>query len=256
MSSISGLGNSSAWSQMQTQMRSSHVDRQQKASEAFAKIDTTNQGYFDESGFETAINQALTNAQSNKSYSSDRDGKVTQQEFTSALSQLRGRHHHQEAGKASDGDNNMSGMGNMQGMGRMQGMGDMPPPPPGDAQNNSGSDQGFTVDELKAQLSAIGTSDAKRATLINDVVSNFSKADTDGNGKVNFQEAMALEKSLKFSSSSDTNASATVSSATNTASPTDAAQQKFMLQLMKMIEAYGQSVSASNSRSSSLSVTA
>ena len=65
----------------------------------------------------------------------------------------------------------------------MQGM-PPPPPPPSGAQGSNGADEGFTSDELKTQLDAIGESDAKRATLINKVLNNFSAADVDGNGKV------------------------------------------------------------------------
>lgn len=72
----------------------------------------------------------------------------------------------------------------------MGGPGGMPPPP------REGEDGGFTLDELTAQLEEIGDSDPARASLLSSVIENFETADSDGDGKASFAEAMALQESL------------------------------------------------------------
>ena len=256
MSSISSSSSNSAWLQTQMQMKAyaSGTQRSQQAEQAFSKIDSGKQGFFDIAGLTTAVNEAVSSSQNTKNLSfsatdietafkqidADGDGKVTQQEFTSTVSQLKGRgchHHHQEASASTDSE-----MADMQGM--------PPPPPPSGAQGSNGADEGFTSDELKAQLDAIGESDAKRSTLINKVLNNFSAADVDGNGKVSFAEAMHLDKP---SSTSTTN--------TQIANQSDVSaeqlQQKLMRQIMRMMQAYGAAEpSGSAMASSQLSVTA
>ncbi len=256
MSSISSSSSNSAWLQTQMQMKAyaSGTQRSQQAEQAFSKIDSGKQGFFDIAGLTTAVNEAVSSSQNTKNLSfsatdietafkqidADGDGKVTQQEFTSTVSQLKGRgchHHHQEASASTDSE-----MAGMQGM--------PPPPPPSGAQGSNGADEGFTSDELKAQLDAIGESDAKRSTLINKVLNNFSAADVDGNGKVSFAEAMRLDKT-----------SSTSTTDTQIANQSDVSaeqlQQKLMRQIMRMMQAYGAAEpSGSATASSQLSVTA
>jgi len=189
-----------------------------------------------------------------KKIDADGDGKVTQQEFTSTVSQLKGKggHHHHHA--ASDAASTGSEMAGMQGM--------PPPPSSSSAQGSNGADEGFTSDELKAQLDAIGESDAKRATLISKVLNNFSAADVDGNGKVNFAEAMQLDKASSTGTTGAATVSATASAAgTQAASQSDVSaeqlQQKLMRQIMRMMQAYGTNdASGTTTASSQLSVTA
>ena len=85
---------------------------------------------------------------------------------------------------------------------RMHGEGGMPP---------QAADAGFTREELTSQLSSI--------------VSNFDKADTDGDGKVSFKEAKALAGSA----------------ASSTGSATAAGNQnvELMLQVVRLMQAYG-----------------
>jgi len=285
MSSISSVSSNNAWMQAQMRTRPTAAQQAKQADEAFSKIDSSGQGSFDIAGLTTAVNNALSASQNKNQTSfsssdiqsafskmdSDGDGNVTKQEFTSTMSQLRGRHHHQEdeSTQSTDSSSDSNGM-DMQGMGGMQAMGSMPPPPPpGSPQGNQGSDEGFTADELQAQLQEIGTSDSKRSTLINKVLNDFSTADADGNGKVSFAEAMALDKSSSSSSTASTSTAATSSSsaasassqlanATSTSATAEQLQQRLMRQIMKMMEAYGaDSLSQSASSSTSqLSVTA
>jgi Ca2+-binding EF-hand superfamily protein len=118
-------------------------------------------------------------------------------------------------------------------------MGGMPPPPP------PGDDTGFTQDELSAQLEEIGGTDSTRASLISSIVENFEAADSDGDGKVSFQEAMAYQEST---GTTDT-ATATDSGSSTAAADTDS---KVMLQIMRLMQAYN----LKDGAASSVSVTA
>jgi Ca2+-binding EF-hand superfamily protein len=108
-------------------------------------------------------------------------------------------------------------------MGAAGANGAMPPPPP---QN----DAGFTKEELQSQLDEIGSSDSKRSSLISKVVENFDTADTNGDGKVSFKEAMAYDQS-------GTSASTGTTSSSDTSASSSEAQ--LMLQIMKLAQAYG-----------------
>lgn len=253
MSSISSASSNTAWLQTQMQMKAyaSGTQKGQQAEQAFAKIDASKQGFFDIAGLTTAVNTATASSQNTKNLSfsssdietafkqidSDGDGKVTQQEFTSTLSQLKGKGGHHHNASASTRSNSSDAQA-------MQGM---PPPPPSGAQSSNGADEGFTSDELKAQLDELGESDAKRSTLINKVLNNFSAADVDSNGKVSFAEAMQLDKA----SSTDTTGAASQSDVS-----AEQLQQKLMRQIMRMMQAYGTSeTSDATTASSQLSVT-
>jgi Ca2+-binding EF-hand superfamily protein len=109
------------------------------------------------------------------------------------------------------------------------GMGGMPPPPP--PANNTG----FTKDELTSQLSKIGSTDSTRASLLSSIVQNFDAADTDGDGKVSFTEAMAYQNSNSTTSSS----TASTASSTTSTSATSSTDSQVMLQIMRLMQAYG-----------------
>jgi Ca2+-binding EF-hand superfamily protein len=280
MSSISSASVNTAWLQTQMQMKAyaSGTQKSQQAEQAFSKIDTAKQGFFDIAGLTTAVNEAVSSNQNTKNLSfsatdietafkkidADGDGKVTQAEFTSTVSQLKGKgghHHHHKTNTSTDSSSaDQQAMPSMSAMAGMQGM--PPPLTSSSAQDSNGVDEGFTSDELKAQLNAISESDTKRSTLINKVLNNFSAADVDGNGKVNFAEAMQLDTTLSSNGSSAISASTLASApATQNASPSDVSaeqiQQKMMRQIMRMMQAYGSSETlGSAATSSQLSVTA
>ena len=131
---------------------------------------------------------------------------------------------------------------------RMQG--GMPPPPPSGAQ---GSDSGFTKDELTSQLSEIGSSDSARSSLISKVVENFDKADTNSDGKVSFQEAMAYDQSTKTSTSStSTHSSSDSTSSSSTASSSAKTDAQVFRQLMELLRTYGNDGQSDQSALSSL----
>ncbi len=211
ITSTSSYGTSMNYLNASRTLRPQRPSAEQMAAGLFSKLDTSNKGYIEQSDFETALSGMSSSTGSLASASeifsqldSDADGKVTQSEMTSGLQTL--------ANSLDDQFNQI----------RVQG--GMPPPPP--PQN----DDGFTEDELTEQLSEIGNSDSARASLLNKIVENFDEADTDGDGKVSFQEAMAYDQST--------------SSASTTASPSqnstaDGTNDRIFRQIMALVRAYG-----------------
>ena len=200
----------------------------QMASQLFSRIDTKSQGYIEKSDLATAFSQISAKASDTTSVDdvfaaldSDSNGQVTESEFSSVLSQL------QEQLDSQFSRMRMEGKG---GSGGPQGMAGMPPPPP------PSDDAGFTEEELTSQLEEIGSTDTQRSSLISNIVDNFEAADSDGDGKVSFKEAMAFDEASK---------SATSSFATSTSSSTDTAQAaastdaQVMMKIMKLMHAYG-----------------
>jgi Ca2+-binding EF-hand superfamily protein len=237
MSSINSIGSSNSMAMMHGMRR---PDPAKMAEQLFDKLDTSGQGYLQKTDFESAFSSISSSGSSSTDVDSlftqldgDSDGKVTKQEFSTALSQLSEQLDQQfQSGRMQEAMQ-------MGGMGGPGGMGGMPPPPP------PANDEGFSKDELNSQLEEIGSTDSKRASLISSIVENFDAADTDGDGKVSFQEAMAFDQASKTSSSSDSSASATVS--------TEDSEARVMMQIMKLMQAY---MTGDQAAQSSLSVTA
>ena len=211
------------------------------ASNLFSQLDTQKQGYLEESDLAAAFSQ-ISSDDSSSAVSSlfnqldaNSDGKVSESEMTSGLQQL--------ADQLDTGFNNM----------RTQGMtGGMPPPPP----PSGVQDSGFTEEELTSQLSAMGSTDSAASSLISTVLSDFSAADTDGDGKVTFQEAMTYQQSVNGSSSSSATGAQSASSTS-----TDTLQTEVLRRMMQLMAAYGgyganSTMSDTTSLMSSLSVTA
>ena len=221
MSSVSSISTSSIaslYSEASSQRRQ-RPDASTMAEDLFAKLDTTGKGYIEQSDLTSAISALSSTSSSGSSTSaselfsqldSDGDGKVTQDELTTSLQKL-----------AESLDSQFDQM-------RMQG-GMAPPPPP------SESDAGFTEEELTDQLAEIGGTDSARASLISNVVNNFDAADTDEDGKVSFQEAIAYDKANPASSTSSTDST---SSATSVAS-SDTTDAQVFRQLMDLLRTYG-----------------
>lgn len=237
VSSIGSFSSASA-------MTHSRPDPAQMASKLFSKLDTKGQGFIEESDLQSAFNQAFSSATSGTSASTstdssasalfkaldgDSDGQLTESEFSSSIQKL---------ADALDSQAFSSRMGGAHGAGGMP-----PPPPPED-------DTGFTKDQLSSQLSQIGSTDSERSDLISKVVSNFDKADANGDGKVSMQEAMTYDQSSQSRSTSSTTDTSTAS--TTSSSQSDAA---LMHKLMELARAYGPDSDAFNT-TSSLTVTA
>lgn len=192
----------------------------QMFSNLFSRLDTKSQGFLEKSDLASAFS-SLSGSHSSavdslfSTLDSNRNGQVTESEFSSVLTQL------QQSLDSQFGQMRLQGMG---GQGP-QGMNGMPPPPP-PPQN----DAGFTQDELSSQLSQTGSSDSQRSSMISDIINHFSAADTDGDGKVSFQEATSFKQSQDSSASSgsDTASTQTVSS-----------ELQVMRQIMQLMHAYG-----------------
>ncbi len=221
--SISGLGSNAMMMQGMGGMR--RPDSGKMAEDLFSKLDSSGQGYITESDLQGAFDKVSSSSSSSTSSNaselfskldSDSDGKVTKDEFSSGLKQV-----------AEELDSQFMSM-RMNGGMQAGGMGGMPPPPEGDS--------GFTKDELTAQLDEIGSSDSQRSSLISNIVNNFDEADSDGDGKVSFQEAMAYDQST--SSTNSTSSSSTSTDTTGSTSSTDTSA-KLAMQIMQLMEAYG-----------------
>ena len=243
MSSVSGISSSytANYSDISTANRRQRPDPAKMAEDLFSKLDTSGKGYIQESDLESALS-GLKSTSSTQSASdifsqldSDSDGKVTKDELSTSIKKM-----------AEELDSQFNQM-------RMQG--GMPPPPPSGAQ---GSDSGFTKDELTSQLSEIGSSDSARSSLISKVVENFDKADTNSDGKVSFQEAMAYDQSTKTSTSStSTHSSSDSTSSNSTATSSAKTDAQVFRQLMELLRTYGNDgQSEQNALSSLLSISA
>lgn len=201
----------------------------QLASTLFSKLDSKNQGYFDKLDLESALSgvSSLSDTEDTLGIDEvfgqldgDSDGKVTQDELTSSLQKL-----------ADELNSQYNGM-------RMGQMGGMPPPPP---PAGGSADEGFTLDELQSQLDEIGSTDSKRSGLISEIVDNFESADSDGNGKVSFAEAMAFDQASKSSATgtADTSAAGTATSGTATSDSQAANDVNLLRMVMELMRAYG-----------------
>ena len=150
----------------------------------FSKIDTKKQGYIDKAELQTALEQISSDTNSSKTsvdkifskLDADNDGKITQQEMSDGVKKL-----------AAELDSQFNAS-------RIKGSGGA----------SSAEYAGFTKDELTSMVKEIGSTDSKRTTLMTSIINNFDKADTDGDGKVSRQEAMAYDQANQISSTSST----------------------------------------------------
>ena len=200
-------------------MLSSINQASQMASQLFSRLDTKSQGYIEKSDLASAFSQISTKAEESTSSVDDvfsaldgnSDGKVTKDEFASVLAQLQEQ------------------MDSQRMQGGAHGAGGMPPPPPGD-------DAGFTKDELTSQIESADSSDTQRTELLNKIVENFEAADSDGDGKVSFTEAMAYDEPTKTATTDSSSTSGSTSSTTTAASNND---DQIMFKIMQLMHAYG-----------------
>jgi Ca2+-binding EF-hand superfamily protein len=239
MSSISSLSSISSTMMTQGMQQRQRPNPTQMAENLFSRIDTSSQGYIEKADLQAALDKTTSGSSSSvddlfTKLDSDSDGKVTKQEFSDVLTALAEQMDQQYSSMRMNNAMQGGGMGGPSGM--------PPPPPPGD-------DAGFTKEELTSQLEEIGGSDSERSSLISNVITNFDEADTDGDGKVSFTEAMAFEQS-----SSATGASTSASESATTASNTDS-EARLMQQIMRLMQAYDIGGDR-NGGASTLSVTA
>lgn len=211
--------------------RPQRPDSSKLATDLFSQIDTTGKGYIEKSDLESAFSQVSSSGSTStadqlfSTLDSDSDGKVTQDELTAGIKKLseslESQFQNQRMNEA------MAGMG---------GMGGMPPPPPE-------NDTGFTKEELQSQLDEIGGSDSARSSLISNIVQNFDAADTDGDGRVSFKEAMAYDQSA----SSGSSISSAVSGSTDSTTSASISDAQLMLKILQLMHAYGNNASTTSS---------
>lgn len=190
-------------------------DPNQMANRLFSKLDTKGQGYLEQSDLQSAFGQIDGTSDSAevasvfKQLDSDSDGKVTESELSATLSKL-----------AEELDNQFN-------QSRLQAAGGMPPPPPPGGRSD---EAGFTQEELESQLAEIGSTDSARSSLIASVVENFEAADSNGDGKVSFKEAMAYQEEKAASSASGTSEETSVQASRS--------EDSVMRRILQLVQAY------------------
>lgn len=200
---VGNIGNNSTASLMQ------RPDPSRLASKLFSQLDTKSQGFIEKLDLQSAFDQlsrssnsanSVTVDEALKQLDGDGDGKITKQEMTDSLARM-----------AEQLESQLNGMRAQIGM-----------PPPQIAHSQAG----LTQEELQNRIDAIGGStDSKRAALMTNILNNFDKADTSGDGKVNMQEAMAFNKASQASSDSSSG------NANN--------ESHIMRRIMQLVHAYG-----------------
>jgi hypothetical protein len=245
MNGISGIGSGMGLMQNIYGMRK--PDSDELAQQLFSKLDTSGQGYIEKSDLQSAFsNVSETSETSNLStdesdldelfsqLDSDNDGKITEQELSDSLAQI---------------DEQINDLFSQMRMNETQGQMMPPPPPPPPPEGEAEMDDiGFTEEELTAQLEEIGDSDSTRSTLIENILADFEAADADGDGRVNLEEAMAFDQTNSDSSNEPGIASGVTSSDTETLN------EKVMMQMMRLVQAYSLGGQAENETSSTLNI--
>ncbi|MBU1689195.1 MAG: EF-hand domain-containing protein [Gammaproteobacteria bacterium] len=172
-------------------------DPSKMADKLFSKLDTKGQGYIEKSDLQSAFDQVSSSKSSGKTPSvddvfkaldSNGDGKVTKQEMSDSVAKL-----------ADQLDSQFQSM-RMSGKGGMGGM--------------SKSDIGSMADSA--------TGNASQA--LNTLAQNFDAADTNQDGKISAQEAMAYQLSNGTTSSS---------------SEAQSADARVMARIMELAASYG-----------------
>ncbi len=225
MSSIGSISSSSNSNSLMMQGMRQRPDAAKMAENLFSQLDTSGQGYIQKTGLQAAFDKVSSASDASSSTTNvdelfsaldtDGNGKVTKQEFTDVLTKLQTELEQQSQ------DSRMQAAIQDSGLGGMNSTGGMPPPPP-----PPGGGPSLSKDELTSMIDQIGTSDSQ-SNMMSDIVQNFDQADTDGDGKVSFQEANAFQQSSNSSSNSAVSASSSSSS-----------EAKVMMNIMKLMQAY------------------
>ncbi len=231
--SVSGLGGSGTAQAMQGAMRTHRPNVTELASNAFAKLDTGGKGYIDKSDLTSALASTGSSSSSAEQLMSaldgDQDGKVTRQELTDTLQKVADQ---LEAGFSASRVSQAAG-------GRPSGP--PPGPPPG-----VGQDDGMTADQLGSMASDAAASGSSDASELQALVNSFDAADTDGDGKVSFKEAMAFREST----ASETGAAAGTSDGSS-----GTTNDRMLARVLDMLAQYNASATTSQA-ASTLSVSA
>jgi len=195
------------------------------ASNIFSKLDTKNQGYIDKTDLKSAFEKIDSSTSDIDAIFSkmdgDQDGKITESELTTSINSL-----------VDQLNSQMNSARTSQGM-QTPPPGGMPPPPP-----QSQEDESFTQEELTKI--AASTDDTKLSSLMSTIAANFEAADTNEDGEVSSQEAIAYQQTKEAESTQTTDG-------TSTGSTEDQQVSSTMMKLAQLIKAYGLSGTAESS---------
>jgi len=217
--SINSIG-SSSYASMQNMQPMQKPDPSKMAEDLFSKLDTKGQGYLEKTDLETALSKINDTSGGSSSadqmfakFDSDGDGKVTKEEMTATLEQI-----------ASELDGPFPRM-------RLQEQGNegMPPPPPSGGQQ---IDQGLTKDQLAEMASDTNSLNSSVSEMFSQLANNFSAADTNGDGKVTHDEAMAYQQANSSNKTGQSSASS------NSTSSSQVSDLQFMKNIMQILHAY------------------
>lgn len=229
------------------------------ANTLFSRLDTSNKGYVSKTDLESAFSQISSSTSSTSSTSSSSDvadklfstldsngdSKITQDELATGLQKLAD----QLASQFSDGRTQSAVQG---------AQGNPPPPPPGN------KDEGLTKDQLTAMASDVSSSNSTLASQLTATATNFDKADTNGDGKVSFQEFQAYNQSTQSTTATSSTASASTATSSGSSSTSTGSSQSGNLsdaelfkQIVALLQSYGAvDASAHKTATSTLSVSA
>lgn len=207
---IGGIGNSSGTNAWTVQ----RPDATKIANDLFAKVDTTNQGYIDKAGLQSALGSKAADSASDvdqlfSQIDADQDGKITKQELTDGVKQL---------ADALDAQFDSS---------RIARAGGQPPPPPSTDDLFASLDtknQGYLdKEELQAAFDANSSDTAANAEKVDQI---FKTLDADGDSKITKAELSAgLQKMGGPDQAADSTAGAVdASAATTSARPAGGAR--------------------------------
>jgi hypothetical protein len=221
MTSITSLSNPGTMNMMRG-VHHKHGGRgaEELAEQLFKKLDSSGQGFLKKADLQAALNDGSQAAKSVSSqdldalftkFDSNGDGQLSKQEFTDSVKKL--------------ADQLSQQLRLMDAQNATQNGGLIAPPAP------AGETKGFTKDELSNALQQVGSSDGKRGNLLTALVQNFDQADTNGDGKLDVNEAVQFAKGADGASSP---------TATDTSNPVSSTDQKMMAQLMKLLQTYGE----------------
>lgn len=207
---IGGIGNSSGTNAWAVQ----RPDATKIANDLFAKVDTTNQGYIDKAGLQSALGSKAADSASDvdqlfSQIDADQDGKITKQELTDGVKQL---------ADALDAQFDSS---------RIARAGGQPPPPPSTDDLFASLDtknQGYLdKEELQAAFDANSSDTAANAEKVDQI---FKTLDADGDSKITKAELSAgLQKIGGPDQAADSTAGAVdASAATTSARPAGGAR--------------------------------
>ncbi|WP_150048452.1 EF-hand domain-containing protein [Methylomonas rhizoryzae] len=224
INSLSSTHSAAAMSGMRPMQR---PDPGKMAEDLFSKLDSKGQGYIEKSDLEAALGNIGNSNSTHASNSADEmfsaldgdgDGKVTQQEMAATFEKI-----------ASELDGPFPRM-------RMQGQGDMPPPPPEAGQEQQ--DPGFSKEQLTELSQSSDTGDSKMTEMFGQLAENFDAADSNGDGKISHDEAMAYQQANDSSQPVDDTGN---SRTDGSQSDTDRQLLKTMMDLFHAYSGYGDS---------------